>query len=47
MALVEQSNVDLSEEFPELMVNQHAFSANIKTLQANDEMLKSLLDIKA
>ncbi len=45
--MIEQSNVDLSEELPEMMVNQHAFSANLKTLQAVDEMTKSLLDIKA
>jgi len=47
MAMIEQSNVDLSEELPELMVNQNAFSANLKTLQATDAMTKSLLDIKA
>ncbi len=45
--MIEQSNVDLSEELPEMMVNQHAFSANLKTLQAADEMTRSLLDIKA
>ena len=45
--MIEQSNVDLSEEIPEMMVNQHAFLANIKSLQASDEMTKSLLDIKA
>ena len=45
--MIEQSNVDLSEELPEMMLNQHAFSANLKTLQAADEMTRSLLDIKA
>lgn len=44
--MIEQSNVDLSEELPEMMLNQHAFSANLKTLQAADEMTRSLLDIK-
>jgi len=45
--MVEQSTVDLSEEIPEMMVNQHAFQANLKSLQAADEMTRSLLDIKA
>lgn len=45
--MIEQSNVDLSEELPEMMVNQHAFHANIKSLQAADEMMESLLDLKA
>ncbi len=45
--MVEQSNVDLGEEIPEMMLSQHAFSANIKSLQAADEMTSSLLDIKA
>jgi len=45
--MIEQSNVDLSEELPEMMVNQHAFQANLKSLQAADEMTESLLDIKA
>ncbi len=44
---IEQSNVDLSQEFPEMINNQHAFEANLKTLQAENEMLDSLLDIKA
>jgi len=47
MQMVEQSNVDLGEEFPEMMLNQHAFRANIKSLQAADDMVKNLLDIKA
>ncbi len=43
---VELSNVDLAQEFPEMIENQHAFKANLKTLQAQNEMLDSLLDIK-
>ncbi|HHB77292.1 MAG TPA: flagellar biosynthesis protein FlgC [Desulfobulbus sp.] len=42
-----QSNVDLAEEFPEMMLNQHALLANIRSLQAMDEMEKSVLDLKA
>lgn len=45
--MIELSNVDLGEEFPEMIVNQHAFSASLKTLQATDEMTRSVLDIKA
>ncbi len=45
--MVEQSNVDLTEELPEMMLNQHALLANIRSLQAVDEMEKSVLDLKA
>lgn len=44
--LVEKSNVDLAEEIPTLLLDRRAFQANIKTVQAQDEMLGSLLDIK-
>lgn len=45
--MVEKSNVDLSEEIPEMMVNQHSYNANLQTLKTTDEMLGSLLNIKA
>ena len=45
--MVEQSNVDLAEELPEMMLNQHAMLANIRSLQAIDEMENSVLDLKA
>ena len=45
--MVEQSNVDLTEEMPAMMMNQAAFNANIKSLQTADQMTQSLLDIKA
>ncbi len=45
-ALVEQSNVDLAEELPTMMIDRRAFEANIKMVQTQDEMLGSLLDIK-
>ncbi len=41
----ETSNVDLAEEFVQMMVTQHAYDANIKVLQAQDKMLGSTLDI--
>jgi flagellar basal-body rod protein FlgC len=44
--MIEQSNVDLGEELPEMMLNAHGYTSNLKTLQATDKMLQSLLDIK-
>lgn len=41
----ETSNVDLTEEFPAMMTTQHAYKANLKVVQAQDEVLGSLLDI--
>ena len=41
----ETSNVDLAEEFPQMMVTQHAYEANMKVLQTQDEMLGTTLDI--
>ncbi len=47
LEMIEQSNVDLSEEFPDMMLNRHGYRANLKTLQAADEMMQTLLDITA
>ncbi len=47
MKPVEQSNVDISEEIPDLMMNTHIFKANLKMFQTEDEMVESLLDLKA
>ena len=44
--LVEKSNVELTEEIPQMMLNKRFYQANIKMLQVEDEMLGSLLDIK-
>ena len=41
----ETSNVDLTEEFPQMMVTQHAYEANMKVLQAHDKILGTTLDI--
>lgn len=46
MEYVEKSNVDLVEEMPSMMLSQHTYSANLKTLQTADEMTATLLDIK-
>ena len=40
----ETSNVDLTEEIPDLMMTKRAYQANLKTLETQDEMLGSLLD---
>jgi flagellar hook protein FlgE len=42
----ESSNVSLAEEMVNLIITQYTFSANLKTLQAGEEMQKNLLDIK-
>ena len=41
----ETSNVDLTEELPRMMVAPRGYEANIKALQAQDDLLKSTLDI--
>ena len=41
----EMSNVNLAEEMPAMMTTQHAYSANLKVVQTQDEILGSLLDI--
>ncbi|MFH1217707.1 MAG: flagellar basal body rod C-terminal domain-containing protein [Pseudomonadota bacterium] len=43
---VEKSNVEISEEIPQAMLNRRFYQANIKSMQIADEMLGSLLDIK-
>lgn len=45
--MVEQSNVELTEEIPEMIMNRHSYGANLKTIQTSDEMLADLLDITA
>lgn len=47
LELVEQSNVDLGEELPQMSLNARFYQANLKTLQVTDEMLGSLLKAKA
>ena len=42
----ETSNVSLEEEMVNLIITQYTFSANLKTLKAEEELQKSLLDIK-
>jgi flagellar basal-body rod protein FlgC len=41
----EQSNVDLAQELTQSMVAQRGYEANIKALQAQNNMMRSTLDI--
>ena len=42
---VESSNVDLSEELPEMVIAQTAHSANLTTIKTQNKMTGYLLDI--
>ena len=41
----ELSNVDLSGEIPQLIISQRGYEANLKALETESELLKSILDI--
>jgi flagellar hook protein FlgE len=43
---IEQSNVDLAQQFVDLIAHQRAFQANSKTITTADEMLQELENIK-
>ncbi len=43
----ETSNVDLSEEMTQMLIARRAYEANIVALKAQDETVKSVLDIFA
>jgi flagellar hook protein FlgE len=45
MVAKETSNVDLTEELPQMMVTQHAYKANMKVIQTQDEILGTTLNI--
>jgi len=47
LEFVEQSNVDLGQELPEMSLNARFYEANLKSMKVADEMLGSLLKIKA
>ena len=44
---VELANVDLATEIPEMSLNSRMYSANLKTISTANDMLDSLLDLKA
>jgi flagellar hook protein FlgE len=42
---LEGSNVDIAEEFTNLIINQRAFQANARTITVTDEVLEELVNI--
>jgi flagellar basal-body rod protein FlgC len=45
--LIELSNVELAAEMPDMNLNATMFKASLKAIETTDEMLGSLLQIKA
>ena len=43
---LEMSNVDLAQEFVDMITTQRGFQANSKTIQTSDQMLQELLTLK-
>jgi len=43
---LEQSNVDLTNEFTQMIVNQRAFQASSRTIATSDEMLAEVVNLK-
>ncbi|MGM0818697.1 MAG: flagellar basal body rod C-terminal domain-containing protein, partial [Actinomycetota bacterium] len=44
--VLEMSNVDLAEEFTNLIMAQRGFQANSRTITTSDEMLQELVNLK-
>ena len=45
-ANLEMSNVDLGQEFTEMIVAQRGFQANSRVISTSDEMLQELVNLK-
>ena len=43
---LEQSNVDLSNEFTQMIINQRGFQASSRTVTTADQMLTELINLK-
>jgi len=43
---LEMSNVDLSEQFTDMIVTQRGFQANSRTISTSDQMLQELINLK-
>ncbi|MGM0787400.1 MAG: flagellar hook-basal body complex protein, partial [Thermodesulfobacteriota bacterium] len=43
---LEQSTVDIANEFTKMIENQRSFQANSKTITTTDEMLQEVINIK-
>ncbi len=41
----ETSNVDLAEEFPQMLIAQRGYEANISALKAQSDLIKSVVDM--
>jgi flagellar hook protein FlgE len=44
--MLEMSNVDLAQEFTNLILSQRGFQANARTISTSDEMLQELVNLK-
>ncbi len=44
--LLEMSNVDLTEEFTEMIIAQRGFQANSRTITTTDEILQEVVNLK-
>ena len=44
--MVEMSNVDLTEEFTEMIIAQRGFQANSRTITTSDEILQEVVNLK-
>ncbi|MBK5251277.1 MAG: flagellar hook-basal body complex protein [Peptostreptococcaceae bacterium] len=44
--VLEMSNVDLANEFTEMIITSRAYQANAKTISTSDEMLQELINLK-
>ena len=42
---LEESNVDLAQQFTDLIIGQRAFQANARTISVSDEMLQELVNL--
>ena len=43
---LEMSNVDLAQEFTNLIISQRGFQANSRVITASDEVLRDLVNMK-
>ncbi|WP_075619427.1 flagellar hook-basal body complex protein [Paenisporosarcina indica] len=46
LGMLEMSNVDLTEEFTEMIVAQRGFQANSRTITTSDEILQEVVNLK-
>jgi flagellar hook protein FlgE len=44
--VLEQSNVDLAEEFTRMIIAQRGFQANARIITASDEFLQEIVNLK-